>query len=434
MSSRSGYYDAYYLRAQKVRTLIRQDFLKAYEQVDAILTPTSPTPAFLKGEKAANPLAMYLSDIYTIGVNLAGLPGTEPALRIHQGRAADRTADHRPAVQGGRAPRRGRGLREGNRLADAPAEAMTYEAVIGLEVHVQLKTRSKMFTRAAAGYGQPENTLTDPVVLALPGTLPVMNKAALDKIIKTGLLFGCEIAAECKWDRKNYFYPDSPKNYQISQYDRPICLGGAIEIELPGPARNIMGEHKTDRPDAHPPRGGRGQAEPRRRGLPGRLQPGRHAAHGDRFRAGRRQRGRGLRLPDRPQGGHDLRRDIGLRHGEGAVALRRQHLHPAGRGDPAGDQGRAQEPELLLLCPRRHRPRDPPADRGRPGRGQDRPGDPGLRRADRGVPVAPLEGDGPRLPVFSGSGLDAGPGRRGVEGRARRRPAPSFRSTSSAGS
>ncbi|HEV8073723.1 MAG TPA: Asp-tRNA(Asn)/Glu-tRNA(Gln) amidotransferase subunit GatA [Opitutaceae bacterium] len=71
----SGYYDAYYLRAQKVRTLIRRDFLNAYQEVDAILTPTSPTPAFKKGEKAANPLAMYLSDIYTIGVNLAGLPG-----------------------------------------------------------------------------------------------------------------------------------------------------------------------------------------------------------------------------------------------------------------------------------------------------------------------------------------------------------------------
>ncbi len=71
----SGYYDAYYLRAQKVRTLIRQDFLNAYKEVDVILTPTAPTPAFKKGEKASNPLAMYLSDIYTIGVNLAGLPG-----------------------------------------------------------------------------------------------------------------------------------------------------------------------------------------------------------------------------------------------------------------------------------------------------------------------------------------------------------------------
>ena len=120
----------------------------------------------------------------------------------------------------------------------------TYEAVIGLEVHVQVKTRSKMFTRVATGFGQPENTLTDPVVLALPGVLPVMNKAALDQVIQAGLMLGCAIAPVCKWDRKNYFYPDSPKNYQISQYDQPICLGGAVEIELPGPSRNVMGEHK----------------------------------------------------------------------------------------------------------------------------------------------------------------------------------------------
>ena len=119
-----------------------------------------------------------------------------------------------------------------------------YEPVIGLEVHVQVKTCSKMFTRVAAGYGEPPNTLTDPVVLALPGALPVMNKAALDRIIKVGLMLGCEIAPVCKWDRKNYFYPDSPKNYQISQYDQPICKGGVVEIELPGPSRNVMGEHK----------------------------------------------------------------------------------------------------------------------------------------------------------------------------------------------
>ena len=121
---------------------------------------------------------------------------------------------------------------------------MNYEAVIGLEVHVQIKTHSKVFTRVDAGYGHEPNTLTDPVVLALPGTLPVMNKAALDAIIKAGLLLGCEIAPVCKWDRKQYFYPDSPKNYQISQYDQPICIGGSVEIELPGSARNVMGEHK----------------------------------------------------------------------------------------------------------------------------------------------------------------------------------------------
>jgi len=126
----------------------------------------------------------------------------------------------------------------------ATTENEKFEAVIGLEVHVQIKTHSKVFTRVAAGYGREPNTLTDPVVLGLPGALPVMNKAALDAIIKAGLLLGCEIAPVCKWDRKNYFYPDSPKNYQISQYDQPICLGGAVEIELPGPARNLMGEHR----------------------------------------------------------------------------------------------------------------------------------------------------------------------------------------------
>jgi aspartyl-tRNA(Asn)/glutamyl-tRNA(Gln) amidotransferase subunit B len=121
---------------------------------------------------------------------------------------------------------------------------MNYETVIGLEVHVQVKTKSKMFSRAAVSYGQPENTLTDPVVLALPGALPVINRAALDQAIKAGLMLGCEIAPVCKWDRKNYFYPDSPKNYQISQYDQPICKGGCVEIELPGSARNVMGPHK----------------------------------------------------------------------------------------------------------------------------------------------------------------------------------------------
>ncbi len=121
---------------------------------------------------------------------------------------------------------------------------MEYEAVIGLEVHVQVDTKSKMFTRAPCGYGEPPNTLTDPVVLGLPGALPVMNREAIEKSIKVGLLLGCEIAKVCKWDRKNYFYPDMPKNYQISQYDQPICLGGEVEIELQGESRAVMGEHR----------------------------------------------------------------------------------------------------------------------------------------------------------------------------------------------
>ena len=119
-----------------------------------------------------------------------------------------------------------------------------FEAVIGLEVHVQLLTQSKMFTRAPYTYGEPSNTLTNPVVLGMPGVLPVLNREALNKSIKVGLLFDSDIPSICKWDRKHYFYPDMPKNYQISQYDEPICVGGQVEVEMPGYTRAEMGEHK----------------------------------------------------------------------------------------------------------------------------------------------------------------------------------------------
>lgn len=121
---------------------------------------------------------------------------------------------------------------------------MEYEAVIGLEVHVQLKTVSKVFSRSGQGYGAEPNTLTDPVVLGLPGALPVINLEAIRQTVRAGLIFDCDIAEECRWDRKNYFYPDSPKNYQITQQDQPICRHGRVEIELPGPSRNVMGTHR----------------------------------------------------------------------------------------------------------------------------------------------------------------------------------------------
>ncbi|MDR0445211.1 MAG: Asp-tRNA(Asn)/Glu-tRNA(Gln) amidotransferase subunit GatB [Puniceicoccales bacterium] len=121
---------------------------------------------------------------------------------------------------------------------------MEYDVVIGLEVHVQVKTRTKLFSGCPYTYGAEPNTLTDPVVLGLPGALPVINQEAIRQGIKTGLMFECRIADICKWDRKHYFYPDCPKNYQISQYDQPLCRGGYVEIEKPGNARNIMGEHR----------------------------------------------------------------------------------------------------------------------------------------------------------------------------------------------
>jgi aspartyl-tRNA(Asn)/glutamyl-tRNA(Gln) amidotransferase subunit B len=121
---------------------------------------------------------------------------------------------------------------------------MEYEAVIGLEVHVQVKTAAKLFAPSRYTYGADPNTLTDPIVLGLPGALPVLNREAARQAIRAGLIFESSIPDVTAWDRKNYFYPDNPKNYQISQLNHPICKGGSVEIELPGPARNIMGEHK----------------------------------------------------------------------------------------------------------------------------------------------------------------------------------------------
>ena len=100
---------------------------------------------------------------------------------------------------------------------------MSWEPVIGLEVHVHLKTRTKMFCRCAVGFGAEPNTQTCPVCLAFPGALPVVNRTAVEWTIKLGLALGCEIAEHSVFSRKNYFYFDSPKGYQISQYDLPFC-------------------------------------------------------------------------------------------------------------------------------------------------------------------------------------------------------------------
>ena len=114
-----------------------------------------------------------------------------------------------------------------------------YSATIGLEVHVQLKTRSKMFCGCNTEFGAAPNTQICPVCLGYPGTLPVMNGEAIRLTVMAGLMLGCRISDYSKFDRKNYFYPDMPKNYQISQYDRPLCLGGSVEIELDGKTKTI---------------------------------------------------------------------------------------------------------------------------------------------------------------------------------------------------
>ena len=103
-----------------------------------------------------------------------------------------------------------------------------YEPVIGLEIHVQLQTRTKMFCGCELSFGDPPNVHTCPVCLGLPGALPVANEQAVRYAAMIGLAFECEIARRSEFHRKNYFYPDSPKGYQISQYDVPLCRGGRL--------------------------------------------------------------------------------------------------------------------------------------------------------------------------------------------------------------
>ena len=116
---------------------------------------------------------------------------------------------------------------------------MTYEPVIGLEVHAQLLTASKLFCSCSAQFGAAANANTCPVCMAFPGVLPVLNRRAVEFAIRTGLAIGCQIAPVSRWARKNYFYPDLPKGYQISMYEAPICIGGTIRFSLHGEERSV---------------------------------------------------------------------------------------------------------------------------------------------------------------------------------------------------
>lgn len=125
-----------------------------------------------------------------------------------------------------------------------------YEAVIGIEVHVQLKTNSKIFCADATNFDAADNENTSPVSVGMPGTLPVLNKKAIDFAIKAGLALGCQIRQHSVFARKNYFYPDLPKGYQISQYDKPICENGEVTIVVENTARKIRIERAHMEEDA----------------------------------------------------------------------------------------------------------------------------------------------------------------------------------------
>jgi len=137
-----------------------------------------------------------------------------------------------------------------------------FEVVIGLEVHAHLRTKSKLFSPAPILYGAEPNHSVHPICLALPGVLPVLNERAVELAIRASLAMNCEVHQRSIFARKNYFYPDLPKGYQISQYEEPLATGGWVDT---GSGRWGCREQEAHPPDAHPHGGGRRKVDPRRR-------------------------------------------------------------------------------------------------------------------------------------------------------------------------
>ena len=235
----AGYYDAYYGQAQKVRTLIRDEHAAAFERFDVLVSPDlahGRLPARGTHRQPAGHVPLGPADDPLVPRRPAGpLDPVRPLGGPAGGAAARRAAvlrEHalprRPCARDGDRLRPGAGAAAGSGRVSTPAAApprTDWEPVIGLEIHVQLKTLTKMFCRCRVEYGAEPNSNTCPVCLAFPGALPVPNRRAIEWTVKLGLALGCDIAERALFHRKNYFYQDLPKGYQISQYDRPLCIG-----------------------------------------------------------------------------------------------------------------------------------------------------------------------------------------------------------------
>src|SRR2546426_3639710 len=174
-------------------------------------------------------------------------PGTPPTVP-HRTSGRPPAEPHRPPGRPPAVPHRtsGRPPAEPHRTSGRPptvrtdhAASATMETVIGLEVHAQLLTRSKMFCGCPTTFGAPPNSQTCPVCQGMPGVLPVVNRRAVELGIRAALAFECRVNAACRFARKHYYYPDMPKNYQITQYEEPLAEDGHLEIEVDGASRTI---------------------------------------------------------------------------------------------------------------------------------------------------------------------------------------------------
>ena len=235
----AGYYDAYYKKALQVRTLIQREFDRALEGRDLILAPVAPTTAYRIGEKTSDPLQMYLGDVCTVPVNIAGFrlfpcPAERTGTACRWGCSSSEKPTARLCSTGLDMPLSRRERRT------VKMSGKDYEMVAGLETHVELKTATKIFCGCSTAFGAEPNTQCCPVCTGMPGSLPVLNRQVVHYAIKAGLAVNCRIASYSKEDRKNYFYPDLPKAYQISQYDLPLCENGYLDIET-GEGRKRIG-------------------------------------------------------------------------------------------------------------------------------------------------------------------------------------------------
>ncbi len=269
-----------------------------------------------------------------------------------------------------------------------------WEVVIGLEVHAQVASASKLFSGSSTAFGAEPNSHVSLVDAAMPGMLPVINEECVAQAIRTGLGLKAAINLKSVFDRKNYFYPDLPQGYQISQYKQPIVGEGEVEIDVDGEALHVGIERLHLEQDA-----GKSIHDQHPELFLRRSQPLGRGADGDRVEARPALVEAGPGLCDEAPHHPALHRQLRWRHGEGQPARRRQRLG-AEAGLAARHALRDQERQLHPLHRPGHRGRGAPPDRHHRGRRQHRPGNAPVRSGQGRDALHALQGRSARLPLL----------------------------------